>query len=349
MDKQQKLIKLYEEAGFRLIELIRTLEDGVSRQRKQILLNQVYQIIANLSDDAANLAKEIIEESYKQGSNDAVKELAEQTLKSKEEISTTLSTVIHTQAVQETLDEVFYRILECNDNMSADAKNRIEEITRQANQRSLIEGVSRRQATKDATAELLKTQITGIVAKNGAVIPADKYMANVIQYHQRKAHVEGSINRIIENGEDLIYVNSVGITCGICAVYQGRVYSISGNDSRFPKLDKRPPYHSHCVHSTSAWIEDYQSTRDVKKALTDSNRPFTDNRTTANQRKYEEIQREKSYKNETRKQWIRYKARMPELPSLRVFASHKARNTQKYQEWLEDFRKIGFEINKGKS
>jgi Phage minor capsid protein 2 len=346
MDKQQKLIKLYEEAGFRLIELIRTLEDGVSRQRKQILLNQVNQIIANLSDDAANLAKEVIEESYKQGSNDAVQQLVEQTLKNKEELTTSLSTVIHTQAVQETLDEVFYRILECNDNMSADAKQRIEDITRRANQRSLIEGISRRQATKDATAELLKTHITGIVAKNGAVIPADKYMANVIQYHQRKAHVEGSINRMIDNGEELVYVNSVGITCGICAVYQGRVYSITGQDTRFPKLDKRPPYHSHCVHSTSAWVEDYHDPSDVKKALKDSNRPFTDNRTAANQRKYEEIQKEKSQKNETRKQWIRYKARMPDLPSLKVFASHKARNTQKYREWLEDFRTIGYEIKR---
>jgi hypothetical protein len=228
--------------------------------------------------------------------------------------------------------------------MSADAKQRIENIVRNANSRSLIEGVSRRHATKDAIAELNSKGITGIIYKNGTVMPAEKYMANVIQYNQRKAHVDGSVNRMIENSQDLVYVNFVGITCERCAQYQGRVYSISGNDKRFPKLDVRPPYHGHCVHSTSVWVEEYQDEEDIKQALKDSNRPFTDNRTEKNIQKYEEIQRDKSKKNETRKQWIRYKARMPDLPDLRTFASHKARNTEKYREWLEDFRKIGLEI-----
>lgn len=183
-----------------------------------------------------------------------------------------------------------------------------------------------------------------MVYKNGAVMPADKYMANVIHYHQRKAHVDGAINRMIENKQDLVYVNFVGITCEVCAKYQGRVYSISGNDKRFPKLEKRPPYHSHCVHNATPWVEEYQHEKDIKKAIKDSSRPFTDNRTERNIQKYEEIQREKSKKNETRKQWIRYKARMPDLPDLRTFASHKARNTKRYQLWMEEYRKIGHEI-----
>lgn len=344
MDKKEQLIEMYTEAGNRLLEMIGTLEEGTSRRNKQRILKQVNEIIAGLSRDAARIAKEIVEEAYKEGSNIAIEDLIEQTQKTKEELETTLSPVIHVRAVQEILDEVFYRILETNDNMTADAKQRIEEITRRANQNSLIEGVSRRQATKDAIAELLQTQITGIIAKNGAVIPADKYMANVIHYHQRKAHVEGSINRMIENVQDLVYVNRVGITCEMCAKYQGRVYSISGNDERFPKLDVRPPYHGHCVHNATAWVEDYQEEEDIQKVIKDSNRPFTDNRTEQNIRKYEEIQREKSQKNETRKQWIRYKARMPDLPDLRTFASQKARDTELYQEWQWTYRQLNLQI-----
>jgi hypothetical protein len=344
MGKKEKLIQMYTESGYKLLNLIKTLEDGPTKQRKQRILKQVSEIIAGLSDDAAKLAKEIVEESYKEGSNEAVKQLAEQSLKNRNELETSLQSVIHKEAVQEIVDEVFYRILEANDNMTNDAKERLEEITRRANQRSLLEGVSRRRATKDAIAEVLQSQITGIVAKNGAVIPADKYMNGVVQYHQRKAHVDGSINRMIENDEDLVYVNYVGITCEVCARYQGRVYSISGNDKRFPRLERRPPYHSHCVHSTSVWVEEYHDSADIEKALKYSNRPFTDNRTEANMRKYEQLQREKSKKNVARKQWIRYKARLPDIPDLRTFASQKARNTKLYQEWLEDYRKIGIEM-----
>jgi hypothetical protein len=344
MNKTEKLIRMYTDSGYTLLALIRTLEDSPTKTQKERILKQITAILTQLSEGAASTATEIVEMAYKSGSNEASTGLIEQGIKSKEELVTTLSTVIHTNAVQEIVDDVFYTILEANDYMSADAKERIEEITRRANQRSLLEGVSRKQATKDAIAELTQSQITGIVAKNGANIPADKYISGVIHYHQRKAHVEGSINRMMENDQDLVYVNSVGITCEMCATYQGRVYSISGNDSRFPRLERRPPYHSYCVHSTSAWNEAYHDELEIKKMLKTSGRPFSDNRTEASIREYEERQKEKSHKNETRKQWIRYKARLTDLPDLRIFASHKARNTKLYQEWMEDYRKIGLEI-----
>lgn len=341
MSKVEKLIQMYREASEDLLQQIRQLENGIAKQRVQTVLYHVQEIIKKLQQDSSELSNEIVTESYEEGSNEAIKQLIEQGVS---EVQTSLKTVIHEHAVQEILNETFYRILEATDHMSADVKGRIEEVVKRANEKSLIQGISRRRATKDAIADLAKQGITGIVYKNGAVMPAEAYMANVIQYNQRKAHVDGSINRLIENDQDLVYVNYVGVTCELCAKYQGRVYSISGNDKRFPALTERPPYHGHCVHSTSAWVEEYQDDEDINQALSDSNRPFTDNRTEKNIKQYVEIQRDKSKKNETRKQWIRYKARMPDLPDLRTFASHKARNTRKYQEWLEDFRKLGFEI-----
>jgi hypothetical protein len=343
MDKTEMLIQIYSEASNHLMGLIQALGDSPTKARKEQLLRQVHGAIANLTDDSAQLSKDIIVESYGMGSEVAIQQLNAQGV-AKEIIEPTLKTVIHVRAVQELVEETFYRILEASEHMTEDAKDRIEEAIFRANRRSLIEGISRRQATKDAIVELNDRGITGMVAKNGARIPAEKYMANVIQYHQRKAHVEGVVNRLIENKSDLVYINKVGITCDQCAKYQGRVYSISGDDKRFPRLEKRPPYHGHCVHSASAWVEEYQDDLDIKTAIIDSNKPFIDSRSEANVKKYEEIQKEKSRKNETRKQWIRYKSRMPDLPDLKTFASHKARNTKRYQEWMEDFRKMGLEI-----
>lgn len=345
MTKNEQLIQLYQESSLRIMELIRTLEDGPTKRRKEALLKQINEILSSLTGSAADLARDIIEESYEAGSVEALRQLVQQGVVS-DGLEKSIKTVIHQQAIQAILDETFYSILEATDNMSQDSKKRIEEIVKKANQRSLVEGVSRRQATKDAVAELLDRDITGIITKNGAVIPADKYMTNVIQYNQRKAHVEGSINRMVDNDQDLVYVNFVGITCEVCAKYQGRVYSLSGNDERFPKLEQRPPYHGHCVHSTSAWVEDFHDELEVRKMLKDSNRPFTDNRTEKNIREYEKMQQETSKKNEVRKQWIRYKSRMPDLPDLRTFASHKARNTKLYQQWMADYREFGQEIKK---
>lgn len=347
MADSEKLIALYTQASEWLIELIRSLEAGnYSRRRKEKLLQQVDTILANLTDGAAQSMATLLAQAYKEGVGEAADSIRSQGVP-KEQINTVLEPLIHQKAVQAIMDDSFFRILEATDNMSQDAKHRIEEVIRTATENMLTEGVSRRQATKEAIARMTEQGITGIVAKNGARIPADKYMNGVVQYNLRKAHVTGAENTIKQNGLDLVYVNFVGITCEYCAKYQGRVYSISGSDPRFPKLEKRPPYHSHCVHSISVWIEEYQPADELERMLVTSNRPFTDNRTEANIQRYNEIQRDKVRKNETRKQWMRYKAVLPnDTPNLKQFASQKARGIKKYSELQELYRKVNNEIKK---
>ncbi|QSF42669.1 phage minor capsid protein [Paenibacillus tianjinensis] len=347
MATAEELIALYVQTDQRLRDLVQALQDGnISNRRKQQLLQQVDMIIAELINDAGQGLAVLIGEEYRNGATTAVEQLIAAGI-AREALDVTVQAIVHQGAAQAISDEGFYSILEASEHMSRDSKQRIEDAVRIANEQSLLEGVSRRQATQNAVAAVNKQGITGMIAKNGSRIPADKYMAGVVQYHQRKAHVTGVENMAVQNKQDLVYINSVGITCPICAVYQGRVYSISGNDSRFPRLERRPPYHSHCVHSMSVWVEEYTPTAEIEQTIKDSNRPFKDNRTEANMRRYDELQREKSRKNETRKQWIRYKAVLPnDTPDLKQFASNKVRGTAKYGELQELYRKVNIEIKR---
>lgn len=346
MADADKLIALYTLAGEQLLQLLRTLETGSYTQlRKERLLKQIDEILAILTDGSAQSMSELLAEAYKAGSREASGSMLAQGM-SENEVNTVLEPIIHQQAVQAIMDDTFFRILEATDNMSQDAKRRIEEVTRSVTERMLTEGISRREATKEAVAKMTEQGITGIIARNGARIPADKYMNGVVQYNLRKAHVTGAENTIVQNGLDLVYVNYVGITCEYCAKYQGRVYSISGADQRFPKLEIRPPYHAHCIHSLSAWIEEYQSADEVERMVAISNRPFTDNRTEANIRRHNEIRRDKARRNETRKQWMRYKAVLPnDTPDLRRFSSLKVRGATAYKDLQELYRKANV-INK---
>ena len=344
----EELIALFETAGLRLLDLVAQLQDGtISNRRKQQLFKQVDAIIEELTGDAGQGLADLIGAEYRGGAAVAVEQLVAAGI-AREALDIAVQAVTHQRAAQTISDEGFYSILEASEHMSRDAKQRIEDAVRIANEQSLIQGVSRRQATQNAVAQVNKQGITGMIAKNGAEIPADKYMAGVVQYHQRKAHVTGTENMAVQNSQDLVYVNSVGITCSLCAKYQGRVYSISGVDKRFPKLELRPPYHSHCVHSLSVWVEEYTPAAEVKQSIKDSNRPFDqESRTEANIKRYNELQLEKSRKNETRKQWIRYKAVLPnDTPDLKQFASNKVRGTAKYGELQELYRKVNIEIKK---
>lgn len=336
-DRINRLIDLYYRTGINLLEQIRSMADSPTRRRREQMLIQIDSILNELTAQAGQQQADILAMAYKLGVAENVAALQRQGVTA---INESLQPLIHQEAVQAIMDESFVSILEASDNMAVDAKQRIEDVVRAANESSLVEGLSRRQATMNAIMELTQRQITGIVTASGARVPVDKYMANVIQFHQRKAHVTGSENIAIQNGYDLMYVNYVGITCEICARLQGRVYSISGQDKRFPPLTRRPPYHGHCIHSMTAWVEDAYPAAEVQSMIEKSNYE-NDNRSKANIQRYEERQQKVSFKNETRKQWLRYKARMPELPDLKTFASQKARNTAKYREWQEDFRKIG--------
>ncbi|MEK4328923.1 phage minor capsid protein [Paenibacillus sp. FSL R7-0312] len=348
MATSEELIAQYVLTDERLRALVQSLEDGnISNRRRQQLLRQVEVIVEELTSSAGQGLADLVGSEYRNGAAVAVEQMTAAGIAA-ETVNSSLKTIIHQQAAQTISDEGFYSILEASEHMSRDAKRRIETAVSRANKQSRIQGVSRRQATQNAVAEVNKQGITGMIAKNGAEIPADKYMAGVVQYHQRKAHVTGTENMAVQNGQDLVYVNSVGITCSMCAKYQGRVYSISGADKRFPKLELRPPYHSHCVHSISVWVEEYTPDAEVEQTIKDSNRSFDqESRTEANIKRYNELQREKSRKNETRKQWIRYKATLPnDTPDLKQFASGKVRGTKKYGELQELYRAANIEIKK---
>lgn len=347
MPTSEELIAQYVLTDERLRGLVQSLEDGnISERRRQQLLQQVDAIVEELTSKAGQGLANLIGSEYRNGAAVAVEQMTAAGIAS-EVINDSLKVFVHQRAAQAISDEGFYSILEASEHMSLDAKRRIENAISLANERSLLQGGSRRQATKDAIAQVNSQGITGMVAKNGAKIPADKYMAGVVQYHQRKAHVTGTEQMAVQNSQDLVYINSVGITCTLCAKYQGRVYSISGADKRFPKLELRPPYHSHCVHSISVWVEEYTSAEEVEQAIKDSNREFKDDRTEANIKRYNELQLEKSRKNETRKQWIRYKATLPDdTPNLKQFASNKVRGTKKYAELQELYRAANIEIKK---
>lgn len=83
---------------------------------------------------------------------------------------------------------------------------------------------------------------------------------------------------------DLVEMSAHGSTCEGCAKYQGRVFSISGKDKRFPKLPdivmKTGAMHDGCRHSFSPFYYDISTMRyGTGDPIKYSNRPFVDNRT----------------------------------------------------------------------
>ena len=93
------------------------------------------------------------------------------------------------------------------------------------------------------------------------------------------------------------YVEVVGnCCCSICAKYRHRIYCISGNDNRFPKLPEFViRYSHHCrlmIYSFTLGvsfllINEHNSVNDVASLIEISNRPFVDDREDEEKARYD--------------------------------------------------------------
>ena len=139
----------------------------------------------------------------------------------------------------------------------------------------------------------IETTYQGITYSAPKPITQEEYDSLVI--------VESAIaDQIFEDagrfGTDLVIMSAHGASCPDCAKYQGRVFSLTGNDKLFPKLPAHislsQGIHPGCGHTFSTYIhgvtdpmleytlffQDNVAPRYKKNIVAFSNRPFIDDR-----------------------------------------------------------------------
>ena len=62
------------------------------------------------------------------------------------------------------------------------------------------------------------------------------------------AHTQAALMQARNYDTDLVIISSHNTTTRICMPFEGKIFSVSGNDKRFPPLNDSPPYHPNCLH-----------------------------------------------------------------------------------------------------
>jgi hypothetical protein len=96
------------------------------------------------------------------------------------------------------------------------------------------------------------------------------------KFHQ--AHSQAAIVQGRNYGTDLQEISTHNTTTNICMPFEGKIFSASGKDPRFPPLDDVPPYHPNCLHlmfpTFESALEVQGTLEDFSKfSLGDVNRP----------------------------------------------------------------------------
>jgi len=112
-----------------------------------------------------------------------------------------------------------------------------------------ITGASMRDIAKEIK-ELIGDQgFSVLIDRGGNQWTISRYSEMLARTHIMRSANEGVIARLIEYGVDIAQVSTHPGACKVCVPFEGKIYSLSGQSEKYPKLDRQPPYHPYCRHT----------------------------------------------------------------------------------------------------
>ena len=227
----------------------------------------------------------------------------------------------------------------------------------------MARGEGTHKALPDFVKELQSEGVTAFIDKADRRWSLHTYCSMVSRTTSRQAQTLAVLTADPEH--DLYRISSHGTTCGLCAPYEGRVYSKSGTDPRFPpladafgKIDPDGPnvlantwlnIHPNCLHSIYPYTLAGKSDEEIEKIEDFSDpktNPYTDDPRTQKQRDfYRKKMEARQHWLARYRQWERYRITLGDVipKTFDTFQKHKLRNDAKYQEWERLYREVNNE------
>lgn len=224
-------------------------------------------------------------------------------------------------------------------------------------------GKSVSSAVPDFVEALRREGITAFVDRAGRHWSLHTYCSMVSRTTSRQAEVMAVLTADPE--QDLYKISSHGTTCGVCAPYEGRVYSKSGTDPAFPpladafgKVDPAGPntlantwlnIHPNCLHVLVPWTPMGRSEEEIQKIKDFSNpskNPYSvDPRTRKQIDAYRNKEAARRRWLSDYRQWERYRMTLGDkVPkTFETFQRHKKEDDAKYKTWMKEYREANRE------
>lgn len=297
------LIKAFKKADERVLStVLKTNADSVEEYRNKTF-NYVNQVNASLMKKTIAWAEKDIPVTYQQGRKQVSKNIALDT-----------ATMLGTFGLITLADEVIkgskrpkttrkrINIPPPSDNLSEKEQKKVNlhtetayiELSRRVQHATDLQKEKINQAIKQieksgygVTVERVKDLLKNTLEKenkslfvtysNGSKMPLEKYAEMCARTSRLETINTGVFNRVKELGYDLVLCSVVPNCCPYCKKYEGKVYSISGKDKRFPALYETAlqkgynVMHPNCRHEFTLFVESMVTATDLNKLIAKSN------------------------------------------------------------------------------
>lgn len=361
MTSDEKLIKAYEKAKKELERKLRAAKGSDMKSYYRKLIKEIEETVKELQKSAAAYVNAAVPADYMENAAEIYEQMRAQSIIIKPPEA---FRQLHTDAIYDLRREVMTQIEEG----IAKAKQQTEKLAAEAREiaykaalRSMgLDAAQHKIDTvgtvTDMQQELVKRlEETGILkvelgsGKHKREMSITNYAHLVARSTSREVGNTARINQMSAGGFDLVEIPPHYPTCEICAILQDRVYSISGEDKRFPPLSKAigvyKNIHPHCRHVIVGWAEMMYTPEEIEEAIKKSNRPWTDPRSGEEKQFYNELQRKNRQARDLQYQYERYRKRLgDDAPkSLYAFKRIKKAGGERWEELQNRYRQVGID------
>lgn len=246
-----------KEAYKSIVNEIATATDFGVANRKAILA-QIHAELTALGVDVQKFIEDEITKQYQAGYNDAGKQLGN--IGADVSVSTGFNRV-HMEAVKALVDETAKAFAESMTGVDRNANALLGRITRETITQKLAEGIiggkARAEINKLIKGTLQEQGLAALIDKGGHTWTLDRYADMLFRTKAVEARNRGLINRMVENGYDLVQVSSHQTTHEACRVWEGKILSATGATPGYPTvMDAQMDglFHPNCKHAINVLI-----------------------------------------------------------------------------------------------
>lgn len=353
----EALKAIYLAARERLLNIITNTRGIGTRIYYRRILIQLEREIATLAAQSTKYTQTAVPEAYREGLADIDRYMhANNIPMSGVEVDSFGS--IHTDTVDSMARELDYHISDGLRQAKGKIAGAVQKSVRQLSLEAAAETKAAGMTMRDMRNILLEKlkengymSVTYGKGERAYEVPLEEYVSMAARSVTIETGNRARINQLVENGYDLVQISTHWPTCDLCAALQGRVYSISGRDPRFPPLSevfgKYTIIHPNCRHIVTPWMESLKTPEEIAEAIRISNARHDDPRDPAQREAYAKGQDNSRHNRELIAQYERYKAVLgDDCPdTLRKFRNAKEAGGEKWDMLQLDYRRRNELIN----
>lgn len=236
----------------------KVLLDGIGRKLTDAGKKDIISKITNLIQTADPKLKEWIAQaipnSYIVGVTTADEQLNKKTADiTVDDLKTLKDLSVHAEAVNGLMSDAYLDFASAMNGMVKGANQKINMATKlQARAKiadNILTGSAIKQTKKDIVEILGDKGFSVLIDRGGNSWTLTRYSEMLARTHTIRAFNDAAINRAVEFGVDLVQISSHSGSCAVCAALEGNVYSLSGDNSQYPRYSIGLPIHPNCTHN----------------------------------------------------------------------------------------------------